>query len=94
MSLSVSGLAHVLSGERENVGDVAGGIVTIDAAGCQKTIAEKIGDSGGDYIFALKGNQGNLHKAVEDICTEQMENGFSDVSARKYQETLKGHGAG
>jgi len=72
--------------------DVSGGIVTIDAAGCQKTIAEKIVDGGGDYILALKGNQGNLHKAVEDICTRQLENGFSDVIARKHQETIKGHG--
>ncbi len=46
--------------------DVTGAIVTIDAAGCQKTIAAKIIDRGGDYILALKGNQGNLHKAAED----------------------------
>jgi len=72
--------------------DVAGAIVTIDAAGCQKTIAAKIIDGGGDYVLALKGNQGNLHKAVEDWITEQIENDFSHVMVRTHQQTVKGHG--
>jgi predicted transposase YbfD/YdcC len=72
--------------------DVAGAIVTIDAAGCQKTIAAKIVDGGGDYVLALKGNQGNLHKAVEDWITEQIENDFANVTVREYQQTVKGHG--
>ena len=38
--------------------DVAGATVTIDAAGCQKHIAAKIIDGGGDYVLSLKGNQG------------------------------------
>lgn len=64
---SIGEIAVIL--ESINNIDVAGGIVTIHAVGYQKTIAEKIVDGGGDYIVALKGNQGNLHKAVEDICT-------------------------
>ena len=72
--------------------DVRGAIVTIDAAGCQKTIAAKIIDGGGDYILALKGNQGNLHKAVEEWITKQMDNDFADVTVRTHQYTVKGHG--
>jgi predicted transposase YbfD/YdcC len=72
--------------------DVDGAIVTIDAAGCQKTIAAKIIAGGGDYVLALKGNQGNLHKAVEYWITEQMKNNFANVTVRKYQQTVKGHG--
>jgi len=72
--------------------DVSGAIVTIDAAGCQKTIVAKIAVGGGDYVLALKGNQGNLHKAVENWTTEQMENGFANIAVRKYQQTVKGHG--
>lgn len=72
--------------------DVAGAIVTIDAAGCQKHIAERIIDGHGDYVFALKGNQGNLHQTVEDWIITQMENDFADVKARHYQEVVKGHG--
>jgi predicted transposase YbfD/YdcC len=44
-----------------------GSIVTIDAAGCQKEIAEKIRDKEGDYVLALKGNQGKLHDEVENF---------------------------
>ena len=72
--------------------DVAGAIITIDAAGCQRTIAAKIIDRGGDYILALKGNQGNLHKAVEDWILEQMENDFANVTVRKHEQTVRGHG--
>ena len=40
-------------------------IVTIDAMGCQKNIAEKIIKAGADYVFGLKGNQQSLHDDVE-----------------------------
>ncbi len=44
--------------------DIAGAVVTIDAMGCQKKIARQIKQQGGDYVFSLKGNQGNLHDDV------------------------------
>jgi len=47
-----------------NLFDVKGATVTIDAAGCQKTIAKKICDEGGDYVLALKGNHKTLHAEV------------------------------
>ncbi|MEE8057652.1 MAG: ISAs1 family transposase [Pseudomonadales bacterium] len=50
-----------------NVLDIKGCIVTIDAMGCQKDIAKKIIDGEGDYLFALKGNQGKLSEQVEEI---------------------------
>src|SRR5208337_61377 len=37
---------------------IEGAIVTIDAMGCQRDIAQKIVDKKGDYVLALKGNQG------------------------------------
>jgi len=40
--------------------DVVGSVVTIDAMGTQRTIAEKIVAGGGEYVPALKGNQGTL----------------------------------
>ena len=72
--------------------DVAGSTVTIDAAGCQKNIAAKIIDGRGDYVLSLKGNQGNLHQAAEQWILSQMENDFADVTVRKYEEVVKGHG--
>jgi predicted transposase YbfD/YdcC len=44
--------------------DLRGAIVTIDAMGCQKAIAEKIIAKEGDYLLALKGNQSSLHDDV------------------------------
>lgn len=39
-------------------------IVTVDALNCQRAIAQQIIDQGGDYAFALKGNQGTMHEDV------------------------------
>lgn len=41
-------------------GDLCGKVVTIDAAGCQKNIAQKIIGYGADYVLALKANQPNM----------------------------------
>ncbi len=49
-----------------NMLDIKGKIITTDAMGCQKDIAEKIQKQGGDYLFAVKGNQGRLNKAFEE----------------------------
>jgi len=47
--------------------DVSGCIVTIDAMGCQKDIAQQIVDQGGDYVLALKDNQEHLHQDVQAL---------------------------
>lgn len=44
--------------------DLEGAIVTIDAMGCQKSIAKQITERGGDYVLSLKGNQSALHDDV------------------------------
>lgn len=72
--------------------DVKGAIVTIDAAGCQKNIAQQIVDGGGDYLLSLKGNHKKIHKDVAALIEEQMANDFRDVTARKLTVTEKGHG--
>jgi predicted transposase YbfD/YdcC len=41
-----------------------GTIVTVDALNCQREVAQKIVNQGGDYVLALKGNQGTLHDDV------------------------------
>ncbi|TWU29140.1 ISAs1 family transposase [Novipirellula artificiosorum] len=72
--------------------EIEGSVVTIDAAGCQTAIADQIIKAKGNYVLALKGNQGNLHQAVQEYVIEHMENDFADIPARKYFERLKGHG--
>ena len=49
-----------------NLLDIKGKIITTDAMRCQKDIAEKIVSQDGDYLFAVKGNQGRLQKAFEE----------------------------
>jgi predicted transposase YbfD/YdcC len=44
--------------------DLSGALVTIDAIGCQKAIAQQIVAGGGDYVLVVKGNQEHL---LEDI---------------------------
>jgi predicted transposase YbfD/YdcC len=44
--------------------DVSSTLVTIDAAGTQTAIAQKIVDNGGDYLLAVKGNQPTLHESM------------------------------
>ena len=70
--------------------DVSGAIVTIDAMGCQKVIAEKIVARGGDYLIALKGNQSHLHEDVK-LYFEQPPH--SAQTGMQFAETIdKGHG--
>lgn len=47
-----------------------GAIITIDAMGCQRNIAEHIVEKGGDYILAVKGNQGDLHEAMQQTFSQ------------------------
>ncbi len=49
-----------------NILNIKRKIITADAMDCQKDIAEKIQKQGGDYLFAVKGNQGRLNKAFEE----------------------------
>jgi predicted transposase YbfD/YdcC len=72
--------------------EIKDAVITIDAAGCQRAIAQKIIDGKGDYVLALKGNQGKLHDGVTDYIEKHMENNFADIKARTHIETLKGHG--
>jgi predicted transposase YbfD/YdcC len=72
--------------------DIRGAIITIDAMGTQKAIAEQIIASGADYVLALKGNQETLHQAVIDYVDEQLDNDFTDARARRHLTAEKGHG--
>lgn len=72
--------------------DIQGTIITIDAMGTQKAIAEQIIDRKADYVLALKGNQEKLHQAVIDYIDEQSKNDFADVKARRFVTHETAHG--
>ena len=52
--------------------DISGAVITIDAMGCQKKIAEQIIQQGGDYVLSLKGNQGSLQGDVSTYFTSAL----------------------
>jgi len=70
--------------------DLNGAIVTIDAIGAQKAIAETIIEGGGDYVLALKGNQETLHQAVIEHIDKELEGDMA--GAREHVTVEKGHG--
>jgi predicted transposase YbfD/YdcC len=72
--------------------DIHGAIITIDAMGTQKAIAEQIIDGGADFVLALKGNQETLHQAVIDHIDEQCQDEFAHARARRYVTQETGHG--
>jgi predicted transposase YbfD/YdcC len=72
--------------------DIKGAIITIDAMGTQKAIAEQIIEGEADYVLALKGNQETLHGAVIDHVHEQWEDDFAGVKACQHQTKEMAHG--
>ncbi len=67
-----------------------GCLVTIDAMGCQKDIAQKIVDSQADYLRAVKDNQPTLAEAVTTIFDEALKD--PDFSTPHHQTEDRGHG--
>lgn len=67
--------------------NLKGALVSIDAMGCNPTIAEAIVEAGADYLLAVKDNQPTLHAEIESY--------FDTAPAKEFAcaETLdKGHG--
>src|SRR5258706_6285843 len=71
---------------------IDGAVVTIDAMGCQRDIAQKVLDKKADYILALKGNQGTLREDVELFAAEQKANGFKDTKITRHETVDGDHG--
>lgn len=71
---------------------IEGAIVTIDAMGCQRDIAQQILDQKADYVLALKGNQGTLLQDVELFAAEQKAQDFKDATISRTQSVDGDHG--
>ena len=72
--------------------DLAGAIVTLDAAGCQRANAEAIHQRDGYYLLAVKGNQPTLRAAVEGVFERACEAEFVGVRHDTHVTTESGHG--
>lgn len=68
--------------------DVRGTLVSIDALGCQKSIATDLINEGADYLLAVKGNQPRLEQAVTQAFRSII---AAPLNAERIR-TDKGHG--
>ena len=72
--------------------DLDGALVTIDAIGCQKHIAKKIVDRGGDYILVAKANQERLMTDIQATVERALDGALAAGRVRQYTTTERGHG--
>ena len=71
--------------------ELQGCIITIDAMGCQREIAQQIVDGGADYVLAVKENQGQLYEGIRDLFAGAASLGFDGVPYDYAQTVNKGH---
>jgi len=72
--------------------ELKGCIVSIDAMGCQRAIAEQVQAQSADYLLAVKDNQPELHEAIADYFDTARASHFEGVEHDVYEETDAGHG--
>lgn len=71
---------------------ISGCIVTIDAMGCQTEIAQKIIDEEGDYLLAVKKNQGHLYEDIAWLFKLATETNYAEAGFDREKTVNKGHG--
>jgi predicted transposase YbfD/YdcC len=71
--------------------DISGCIITIDAMGTQKSIAQKIIAANSDYILSLKDNHPTLHQQVKNWFGAAQSIGFEGIDISISQRIEKGH---
>src|SRR4051794_38266499 len=71
--------------------DLCGAVVTSDALGCQKDIAQHIRARGADYVLAVKDNQPRLLQDIQETLADHFEHAPADDPCRHRTEDT-GHG--
>lgn len=72
--------------------DLKGALVTIDAIGCQKAIAQQIVDKGGDYLLAVKANQEHLLEDIQATVAKALDGDLPKHQVAMVTTTDEGHG--
>lgn len=72
--------------------ELNGALVTIDAMGCQKAIAQKIIDRRGDYVLTVKDNQEHLCQDIRQSFIDACETDFAGLEYDTYETRERGHG--
>jgi predicted transposase YbfD/YdcC len=75
-----------------NMLSLAGTVVTTDAMGCQYEIGDQIVEQGGDYVLALKGNQGTLLEDVETFFELEAADKKKNTDIKLHETLEKDHG--
>jgi predicted transposase YbfD/YdcC len=71
---------------------VEGAVITLDANGCTKAIAESIVRQGADYVLQLKGNRGPIHRhAIRQFATD-LDAALAANALQVHRQTDRGHG--
>jgi predicted transposase YbfD/YdcC len=72
--------------------DLQGVLVTLDAMGCQKEVARKIVEGGGDYVLPVKDNQPHLLEDIQACIGKAIDEDFEKVKHDHYETQEQGHG--
>ena len=72
--------------------EVRGALVTLDAMGCQKAIAQKVIDRGADYVLTVKDNQEHLLDDIQEALGRALDTNFAGVEHDTYTTHERGHG--
>ncbi len=71
--------------------NLKGAVVTLDAMGTQTAIAAQIKQAEGEYVLALKGNQGKLNQQVEAWFEQAVAHDFSGIEHTYHSSVEAGH---
>ena len=72
--------------------ELSGCIVTLDAMGCQRAIAKRVKEGGGDYVLGVKENQKQLGKEVRQYFDAAREKDFECDGTQNEVTAEDGHG--
>jgi predicted transposase YbfD/YdcC len=70
--------------------DLSGALVSIDAMGTQKEIAQQIVDAKGDYLLAVKENQPRLFEDLQRLADRALESNYAGHRTHLKEETAHG----
>ena len=72
--------------------DIKGCLVTIDAMGCQRKIAQNILDSDADYLLSVKGNQERLEEDIAEEFAQAQADDFKHMKHTYFKSLEKNGG--
>ena len=72
--------------------DIEGATVTTDAMGTQYKIGDQIVAEKGNYLLALKGNQGEFHDDIKLYFETHLQGGFTEIKHEVFSHVNGDHG--